>query len=234
VSEPQRQVNVDMNGVRIHGILLGNAKITDAWLVNAELHGNITGMTVNDVEVAPLIEAELDRRHPERTKLRPTTPAEVRAALDVVDDMWSATVERARKLPAERLLERVDNEYSFVETLRHLIFATDAWVTRMVFQVPNAYHECAIPPGPQRPLDPTNPSPPLDDVLAVRADRMARLREFANTAEPADLMRKNSPPDPTGHPQGEHRVLKCLHVFFNEEWWHHRYATRDLTILEAG
>jgi hypothetical protein len=27
-------------------------------------------------------------------------------------------------------------------------------------------------------------------------------------------------------------VLKCLQVILNEEWQHHRYAVRDLAVLE--
>ena len=27
-------------------------------------------------------------------------------------------------------------------------------------------------------------------------------------------------------------VLACLHVILNEEWEHHRYAVRDLEVLE--
>ena len=55
---------VDLSGVRMRGVLL----------LNADIDGAIDGLRVNGVEVMPLIEAELDRLHPERLRLRPATP----------------------------------------------------------------------------------------------------------------------------------------------------------------
>src|SRR5215471_11490462 len=53
----------DLSRARMYGVLL----------TGANLDGDITGLVVNGVEVAPLIEAELDRRHPERIALRAAT-----------------------------------------------------------------------------------------------------------------------------------------------------------------
>ena len=58
--------------------------------------------------------------------MRPTTPAGFREGWDVVERLWAGTVERARRLPPDQLHESVDGEWSFIETLRHLVFATDA------------------------------------------------------------------------------------------------------------
>ena len=141
----------DLSGARLHGVDLSNVKITDAWLFNSSFSGDIGGLTINGIEVEPLVEAELDRRHPERTELRPTDGAGLRRGFDVVDEMWAPTLAEARRRPPDQLHQRVDGEFSFVETLRHLLFATDAWLTRMVLRVPNAYHELALPPD--LPLD---------------------------------------------------------------------------------
>lgn len=92
------------------------------------------------------IRDELDRRHPQRIKLRPTDVAGLQQASDVVEEMWAPTIERARRLPPPMLHERVNGEYSFVETLRHLLFAWDAWLPRMVLRVSNGYHDWAVPP----------------------------------------------------------------------------------------
>ena len=59
---------------------------------------------------------------------------------------WPPTVERAQRLPIPSLLhERVDGEYSFIETLRHLVFATDAWVRRAVLGQPEPYDPLGLP-----------------------------------------------------------------------------------------
>src|SRR5436190_24219005 len=115
--------------------------------------------------------------------------------------MWVGTLDRARKLPEQKLHERVGSEYSLVETLRHLWFAVDAWVTRLVLRVPNAYHEWAVPPD--LPLDaPPDTGPRLDEVLEVRAELMSRIRDYLSTAIQTDLSAMVTAPDPTGHPQG--------------------------------
>src|SRR4051812_15306200 len=200
--------------------------------MNATISGDVTGMTVNGVAVAPLVEAELDRRHPERTELRPTTVAGLRDAFDVVQRMWAPTLERARTLPPAKLHARVGDEYSFVETQRHLLFAEDAWLCRMVLQIPYAFHEWGVPPD--LPLGaPPDDGPDLDAVLEVRAERADRIHRYLADATDADLATTNLPPDPDGHPQGPHRVLDCFRVVLDEEWWHHQYATRDLAVLEA-
>jgi hypothetical protein len=222
----------DLSGAQLRSVNFSNVSITDAWLFDTSISGAIRGLRVNGVEVAPLIEAELDRRHPERTRLRPTDVAGLRTALDAVDEMWAPTLERARALPREALHERVQGEYSFVETLRHLLFATDAWLTRMVLRVPHGYHEWAVPPD--LPVDaPPDDGPELDEVLEVRSERAARLRAYLDGAEDAALAQVVTPPDSTGHPQGAHQVRACFQVVMDEEWWHHQYATRDLTILEG-
>src|SRR5215211_5330105 len=91
---------------------------------------------------------------------------------------WDAVVRRARALPEDLLHERVDGEWSFIETLRHLVFATDAWVLRAVLGDPTPYHPLGLAHS-EMPVDtpgvPHDPRarPSLDEVLAVRADRMA-------------------------------------------------------------
>jgi hypothetical protein len=152
--------------------------------------------------------------------------------MDVVDELWAPTIARARQLTPAALHERVTGEYSFVETLRHLVFASDAWLTRMVLRVPNGYHEWGVPPD--LPADPPpDTGPELDEVLEVRSERVAAVRAHLDTLADDDVERVLSPPDTTGHPQGQVRMLDCFRVVFREEWWHHQYATRDLAVLEA-
>ncbi len=79
---------VDLAGARMHGVLL----------MGADIDGAINGLRVNGVEVLPLIEAELDRLHPERVALRPTTPEGAREAWRVVEEFWAATMQRASAL----------------------------------------------------------------------------------------------------------------------------------------
>jgi len=58
--------------------------------------------------------------------MRPADPVGFGEAWDILERLWDRTVERARRLPADLLHESVDGEWSFTETLRHLVFATDS------------------------------------------------------------------------------------------------------------
>jgi hypothetical protein len=172
---------------------------------------------------------ELDRLHPERTRLRPTTVDGLREAFDLVEAMWAPTIARAQSLPADKVHERVNNEYSFVETHRHMLFATDAWVTRVVLQIPG-HHEWSVPPD-HLPEEDAETRPQLDAVVQVREERWQRIRAYLAEATDADLVVVKAAPDEQWVP-GSHRVLDCFHVVLREEWWHHQYAIRDLAILE--
>jgi hypothetical protein len=171
----------------------------------------------------------LDARHPERTKLRPRDVDGLIEALDVIDAVWTPTIERARQLPASTLHERVNGEYSFLETLRHLVFASDAWLMRVVRGVEPGYHEWAVPPG-DLPLDATG-GPGFDSVLEVRAERMGWQRDYLSNATQSDLDRIVATPG--WHPQDE-PALYCFRVVLHDEWWHHQFATRDLAILKQA
>src|SRR6266542_2967808 len=128
---------VDLSGARMYGVLL----------TNADIDGDIRGLRVNGVEVAPLIAAELDRRYPERTRLRPTTPEGMRGAWAVVESFWGETMERARTLPEADLHRSVNDEWSFTETLRHLVLVTDSWVSHAIAGQPRPFHPLGLPPS---------------------------------------------------------------------------------------
>jgi hypothetical protein len=59
-----------------------------------------------------------------------------------------------------------------------------------------------------------------------------RLRAERAKLTAQELERTCVPPVTPGHPRKDHTVLHCLHVVLKEEWQHHRYAVRDLAMLE--
>ncbi|MCX5059356.1 MULTISPECIES: pentapeptide repeat-containing protein [unclassified Streptomyces] len=126
----------DMSGTRFSGVSLNRARILHSALhqvvmrgveiVDTTIDGEIHHLVINGVDVAPLVEAELDRRHPDRPKFRPATAEGFREAWDLNERLWAATVDRARKLAPELLHASVDGEWSFIQTLRHLAFAGES------------------------------------------------------------------------------------------------------------
>ena len=139
--------DVDLTGARFHDVDLTNARlrlvdltgvtIRGAEMVDVDISGLIRNLRVNGVEVGPLVEAELDRRYPDRAAIRPADAGGFREAWDRLERLWQPTVARARGLAPGLLHERVEDEWSFIETLRHLVFATDAWVRRAMLGEPS-------------------------------------------------------------------------------------------------
>jgi DinB superfamily/Pentapeptide repeats (8 copies) len=226
--------DADFSNARLHAPNFAGAKITDAFFYGADISGDLEGLVLNGVEVAPLVAAELERRFPERAMLGASDPEGLLAAWAMIEATWQATVAQALVLPESSLFERVDDEWSFVETLRHLILATDCWLRRMVEGIERPYHPWGL--AGSWLTDPASfgldysATPTLGEVLAVRRERMNELKEtVADLTEP-ELERICKPPDTPGYPRREHSVLECLHVILNEEWQHNRYAVRDLGI----
>jgi hypothetical protein len=233
----RRAEDVDLAGVRLHGANFDGVVVTDGWFPDTELFGDVSGLRVNGVEVAPLVDAELDRRHPERVVLRATEPAGLLEAWGITTSTWTPLVARAKALSEADAHERVNEEWSFVETLRHLVFATDCWCARMLHGQAPPYHPWGLAGSFL-----SNPAalgldvaadPSLDEVLAVRAERLELVRSTIAATTPASLAELRTPPDDVGHPSTPHTTLECLHVVLNEEWEHAQYASRDLAVLEA-
>ncbi|MFL6118651.1 DinB family protein [Actinophytocola sp.] len=231
-----RFVSVDLTGARFRAVELRDVVMHGVSLSGAEIHGDIDGLVINGVEVEPLVEAELNRRYPDRAKMRPADAAGFREAWSVVERLWAQTVARARRVPPEALHESVGGEWSFIETLRHLVFATDAWVRRAVLGDPAPWHALGLPwdempdtPGVPRDRE---ARPSLDEVLALRRDRMASVRAVVDGLTDASLDRETEVVEGAGWPPPvSFPVRECLLTVLNEEWQHRLYAERDLAAL---
>jgi DinB superfamily/Pentapeptide repeats (8 copies) len=231
----------DFTGATFRDCDLRGVKIVDTWLVDVNISGLIGNLVVNDVDVTAFVEAELDRHHPERAQVRQMQTADdYRATWDTLERLWAETVERARRLPEPARHERVDDEWSFVETLRHLVFATDAWASRTILDDPMPYHRLGYTHSSYPPADAAalgidlGARPSFDEVMEVRTDRIALVRRIVDDLTADELERQCTRPPAPGYPEEPRRVGKCLQVVMTEECEHRRYAVRDLAVLEAG
>jgi hypothetical protein len=229
---------VDLTGASFRLVDLTGVTIRGAALVNVDMDGMIENLRVNGVDVVPLVEAELNRRYPDRAKMRPADADGYREAWDILERLWAQTVRRARGLAPELLHERVDGEWSFIETLRHLVFATDAWVRRAILGQPSPWDPLDLPHD-EMPDEPSVPRdraarPSLDEVLALRADRMATVREVLAGLTDEKLGSMTEPVMEPGYPEPDSfAVRRCLQAILIEEWEHRRYAERDFDVLET-
>jgi uncharacterized damage-inducible protein DinB len=219
---------VDLSGARFRDVNMTGVTITHAWVVNVDIDALVDHVTINGVDVTQYVN-ERDQWYPLRAMLRPTDPDGMRSAWQALEEAWASTIDRARLLTEEQLHESVGGEWSFVDTLRHLVFAVDKWFTAPILG--EDFHPVGLPNTGSAdfgwPNLDTSADPTFDEVLDVRARRAARVREFLHAVTSADLLR-----DVEVLENGTTPVNECLYTVFEEEFHHNRYALRDLAHLE--
>lgn len=218
--------NTVMRGVDVDGL-----DIDAPWLL--EEPGRLI---VNGVDVAPLIDAELDRRFPGRSLRRAESADGLRVAWAAVERAWESAVRRVDGMPPGSVDEQIGGEWSFAQTVRHLVMATDTWLRKAVLGVEQPYHPAGLPDtsfaedgGDTSVFSVAHPDWP--SVLQAREERMGMVRDFLKTVTDDDL----PAPRPNPHaPEHQETVLSCVRTILEEEWEHLRYAARDLDALDGS
>ena len=225
-----RFVGADLSGVVMRGVEMQGADIDAPWLFDGD-----SFFRVNGVDVIPLVEAELNRRFPGRADRRAGDPDGLRAAWDALERTWAATLERVAAMPAGTVDASVGGEWSFAQTLRHLVLATDTWLRRAILEIERPFHPIGqtFAGAEDEGLDMsifTTVTPSYAEVLEIRAGRVAMVRDFLATVTADELAATRKNP---WAPDYQETTLSCLHVILQEEWEHHRYAVRDLDAIQA-
>jgi hypothetical protein len=218
-----RFVECDLTGVVVRGSEVARMEIDAPWLVHGEY------LRVNGVDVTAYVEAELDRRFPGRAHRRAEDPDGLRAAWTEVERAWEAALARAASLPAGSVDVSMDGEWSFAQTLRHLVHATDLWIGKAVLEIDDPFHPLGLGYDPAGAGDAAD-GPPYDEVLEARAGGVAQVRDLLATVTAGDLAAPRKNPHNPEHPE---TTLSCLHVILEEMWEHLRFAVRDLDAIEA-
>jgi uncharacterized damage-inducible protein DinB len=225
-----RFVGADLSRVVMRGIEMQRAEIDSPWLFDGE-----TFLRVNGVDVLPFVDAELNRRFPGRADRYAKDPDGLRAAWGALERTWAATLERVAAMPAGTPDVSVAGEWSFAQTLRHLVLATDIWLGRAILERDQPFHPLAlVDSGSKEGFDESvlaTETPSYAEVLDARADRVAMVHDFLAgiTADELAAPRRNP-----HEPDREETVRSCLHVILEEEWEHNRYAVRDLDAIDQG
>jgi hypothetical protein len=226
-----RFVSASLSGVVMRGVDVSEAEIDSPWLFDGD-----SFLRVNGVDVIPLVEAELNRRFPGRADRRAGDPDGLRVAWAALERTWAATLARVAAMPAGTVDVSVGGEWSFAQTLRHLVMATDTWLGRAILGIEQPYHPIgqADASAADEGLDMsifTTVTPSYAEVLEVRAGRVAMVRDFLATVTSDQLAAPRKNP---WAPDYQETTLSCLRTILDEEWEHHRYAVRDLDAIEAN
>jgi uncharacterized damage-inducible protein DinB len=231
-----------LEGARLRDCNLSGVTVVSSYIENlrvSSLHGQGARVIVDDVDVSEYVAAELDRRFPERTALRSLGgPDDYRALFATLEARWDETLTRAERLPASARDERVDGEWSLVETLRHLVLADDCWISRQYGETGDAFHPLGLPPT-DYPVEERaglgleeGAQPAYEEVVALFRERRARLRALLGTVTEADLERPRTAVIAPAWGEETHTGAECLRVLLEEYSSHRRYAERDLGALE--
>ena len=221
---------VNLRNSKFRDVDLSGANISHARLIDVSIDAEIDRLVVNGVDVTDFVNSK-DEWFPLRSLLRPTDEAGVRAAWAMLSERWNAAITRAEALGDSGFNESVDGQWSFAQTLRHLLFVTDKWLFGPLTGAPT-FTPIGLPNGgsvdfPWPGLDLTA-QPSSSDVVAALRDRSERVADVLGSVTLSRLPREVEVLE-----NGWVDSLECIHVVFEEEFHHLRYALRDLAILEA-
>ena len=224
-----RFTGCDLSGAVMRGVDVQGAEIDTPWLLE---DGGV--LLVNGVDVAPLIRAELEHRFPGRAGMRARDPEGLRRAWASLERTWAEILKRAAGMPPGTVDASVDGEWSFAQSLRHLVMATDVWLRQAILGLEYPYHPFGQPnadyaaDGYDMSVFSTT-APSYAEVLEARAGRVAMVRQFLASLTPGGLAVMRENPWMPGRPES---TLSCLQTILPEEWEHLRFAVRDLDSLE--
>ncbi len=226
-----------LSDTTIRGTDLHRVKMRGVELWDVDITGEIRGLTINGVDVTDYVEQELVRRDPLLGRLQPDDREGFLATWDELERVWEGTVARARALDPSLLDESVDDEWSFIQTLRHLLFASSSWVNRAVLGEEQPFHPLSLPWSSAPPLPhlglTIDARPTLDEVLSLRQEQQAHVRRVLGGLTDEQLTSEVTPQGEGWPPPRPFEVKHCLHIVLNEEYLHRQYAERDLAVLEG-
>jgi hypothetical protein len=147
--------------------------------------------------------------------------AETAAALD-------ATMTRAASFSDEDLHRGVNDEWSTVESLRHIVMVIDVWLSKTILGETDPFHPIGLPPSfigtsiPGSSIDP-NARPSFDEASEVLRGRLEVVHAYAAKVTDDDLERPVEAHAKT--------VGGALNVLFTELKAHNYFVNRDLDTI---
>jgi uncharacterized damage-inducible protein DinB len=210
--------DVSLRGSVFEDVNLAEATIHNATLENARIEGSyIKGLTIDGICVDELIEAELDRRDPERLRLRIRDihdPPSVLGVMARLEQLRSRFRELLRSAAPKRLATHPSaNKWSALENVRHLLFAEDLYLNRLILQNRQPLDKLGLLPAhlvrwPGFEQVGSTPSEDLETILAAWDGVHAGTQAFLSDLTPERL--RGEARDLGGEPTTVGEVLQRL------------------------
>jgi hypothetical protein len=157
-------------------------------------------------------------------------PADIdaaRASVDEVATKLNATIARASRLTEDQRRQRVNDEWSAIESLRHIVFVVDIWLGKLIRGEDDPFHAMGLPPHfvqqPPPSIDP-NADPTFDEACEAVRGRLEILRSYVDGLAPEEMSR--------GIGTHAKNVAGGLGVIFDELLAHDSFINRDLNEIE--
>lgn len=228
--------NVNLEGSAFDDVNLAGASIRNANMRNFSIaDADIRGLTIYGFHIDQLIEAELDRRDPERVRLRMEDcydPECVRAVLDHLCEVRASFGDFLRKADPPLLVLRPDpDNWSVLENLRHLIFAEDLYLNRWLLQNDEPWCKLGLRPAfladdPRYAEVGSQPCEDLDPLLAAWDAIHTRMMAYVASVPAEELRRDTSKID-----FGQGTVGRVLQTLASHDLEHIRQAQAALARL---
>lgn len=232
---------VRFDGSRFQNISWHNVTMSSVELVDVEIGGDVWNLRINGVDIGPLIDAELNRRDPDRhlvfQELRESRSVEdYRKGWGVIEHRWTELIDRVRELPEGSEHRSVDGEWSLVQSLRHISYVVAAWIEHVALGVEDPFVDTDLP-WDEAPADIPRPVDrdariALDDAVSQWRRRQQTVREFLHSLSDEDLERTVTTTGEAWPRVEDFPLAEAVHIAVTEVWEHHQFAQRDLYAIE--
>ena len=168
---------------------------------------------------------------PPKPQRIPADADDARRHTATVTELLEGTIARASALSEQQRRQRVDDEWSTVESLQHVAFVIDLWLGKVIKGEDDPFHPIGLPPHfvprafPGSSID-ADADPTFDEACEVLRGRLTTLADYCGDVTGDELAR----------PIGTHAetVAGGLGVIFDELTFHNGFMNRDLDAIESG
>lgn len=216
---------VDLRRTLFRDADFAGSRFFHVMMSDVSVDGVIERLIVNGVDVTEFVNSN-DRWYPLRNELSPSDETSLQSAWARLEVEWEKLYAHVATLPAEVHSRSVGGEWSFRDTLRHMLFVHDKWFNWPIggqrsftsIGLPNTGSQ-----GGEWPNLDLSSDPSYDDTLAARRRQASEFGDFvrdmklSELPESIDILENGSVP-----------TLVCFHAILEEEFEHLRYAWRDI------